>query len=198
MDPHARRLLWDVIIFVAKRSSVVLTTHHLEEVDVLAHRVGIMDNGLMKCLGSLEHLKRKFGSGFELTLQVADDGQERATAFIMSKYPTAVLVESRQQRILYTLPFETTDLASLFETIQKATDDPAIGITDYTVQQTSLEQVFMRITELGEDSVVASPTSRQSSTMRRGFGIALNEDSRAASEHFSLDDCISRTSVRNK
>eukprot|EP00742_Colponemidia_sp_Colp-10_P005314 GILJ01005677.1.p1 GENE.GILJ01005677.1~~GILJ01005677.1.p1 ORF type:complete len:1586 (+),score=373.31 GILJ01005677.1:210-4760(+) len=151
MDPHARRHLWDVIIFVSKHSSVVLTTHHLEEVDVLAHRVGIMDAGLLKCLGSLEHLKLKFGSGFELTIQVADNGFKSATDFIANKYPSAVLVEARQHRILYTLPFDSTDLASLFETIQRATDDGSVGINDYTVQQTSLEQVFMRISELSSE-----------------------------------------------
>ena len=70
MDPHARRQLWDVIVFVAQRSSVVLTTHHLEEVDVLAHRVGIMVDGTMRCLGSLDHLKRKFGKGYELSVKL--------------------------------------------------------------------------------------------------------------------------------
>ena len=176
MDPHARRQLWDVVIFVAKHSSVVLTTHHLEEVDVLAHRVGIMDAGLLKCLGTLEHLKHKFGSGFELTLQVEEGGggggspllsvlskdkntsfdgvtaavSSLATARFMAKtYPDAVLVEARQQRMLYCLPFASTDLASLFEGMQKAADDHRVGIVDYTIQQTSLEQVFMRISERG-------------------------------------------------
>jgi energy-coupling factor transporter ATP-binding protein EcfA2 len=147
MDPHARRQLWDVIVFVAEHSSVVLTTHHLEEVDKLAHRVGIMDRGLMKCLGTLGHLKKKFGGGFELTLKVNADHMTAARDYISKTFPEALLVEERHERLIYSLPAESTDLADLFEQIFKAKEDSSLGIEDYMVQQTALEQVFLRIAE---------------------------------------------------
>ena len=43
--------------------TVVLTTHHLEEVESLAHRAAILVDGRMKCIGSLQHLKSTIGRG---------------------------------------------------------------------------------------------------------------------------------------
>ena len=147
MDPFARRQLWDVIVFVAAHSSVVLTTHHLEEVDKLAHRVGIMDQGLMKCLGTLGHLKKKFGGGFELTLKVKQDHAQAAISYIKRTFPEAHLVEERQERLIFSLPADSANLADLFEEIFKAKENSSLGIEDYMVQQTALEQVFLRIAE---------------------------------------------------
>jgi ATP-binding cassette, subfamily A (ABC1), member 3 len=56
MDPVARRFMWDVISRVAtqkKQSSIVLTTHSMEEAEALCTRMGIMVNGELKCLGSI-------------------------------------------------------------------------------------------------------------------------------------------------
>eukprot|EP00388_Colpodella_angusta_P043295 GDKK01059049.1.p1 GENE.GDKK01059049.1~~GDKK01059049.1.p1 ORF type:complete len:262 (+),score=-1.88 GDKK01059049.1:25-786(+) len=108
-----------------------------------------MDQGTLRCLGPLEHLKHKFGQGYELTLVVDNiDRVDSVFKFLSRHYPEAILVEARQQRFLFTLPYETTDLALLFQTVQMARDNPATGIIDYTLQQTSLEQVFMRVSEL--------------------------------------------------
>ena len=45
---------------------VLLSTHHLEEVEALCHRVGILAKGTLRCLGTLPHLKSKFAVGYEL------------------------------------------------------------------------------------------------------------------------------------
>jgi ABC-type multidrug transport system ATPase subunit len=148
MDPHARRQLWDVIIYVAQHSSVVLTTHHLEEVDVLAHRVGIMVDGELRCLGNLDHLKRKFGGGFEIQIKAASESSQRLVEGLMAEqFKTATVVEQRQQRITYSMPFESTKMSHVFDVLQKAKQSGRFGIADYTVQQTSLEQVFLRISD---------------------------------------------------
>lgn len=73
MDPKARRFLWTVI---GKRRSddrglVVLTTHSMEEAEALSTKMGIMvRGGVFKCLGSSQHLKNKFGQGFEVELRI--------------------------------------------------------------------------------------------------------------------------------
>jgi ATP-binding cassette subfamily A (ABC1) protein 3 len=63
MDPVARRFMWDVISRVAtqkKQSSIVLTTHSMEEAEALCTRMGIMVNGELKCLGRYYQLKSSF------------------------------------------------------------------------------------------------------------------------------------------
>ena len=52
MDPKARRFLWDSIIKITKEGrAVVLTSHSMEECEVLCNRLAIMVNGTFKCMG---------------------------------------------------------------------------------------------------------------------------------------------------
>ncbi|ETM97247.1 hypothetical protein PPTG_20411 [Phytophthora nicotianae INRA-310] len=83
MDPVSRRFMWDVISEIStynKESTVVLTTHSMEECEALCTRVGIMVGGELKCLGSVQHLKNRFGDGlmFDAKLQTpsAEDVSE--------------------------------------------------------------------------------------------------------------------------
>eukprot|EP00742_Colponemidia_sp_Colp-10_P006712 GILJ01007195.1.p2 GENE.GILJ01007195.1~~GILJ01007195.1.p2 ORF type:complete len:426 (+),score=82.94 GILJ01007195.1:1417-2694(+) len=72
MDPLARRGMWDVISRITterKESSVILTTHSMEEAEALSSRIGIMVGGRMRCLGTAQHLKHKFGQGYELDMK---------------------------------------------------------------------------------------------------------------------------------
>jgi ATP-binding cassette, subfamily A (ABC1), member 3 len=72
MDPVSRRFMWDVIAGVrARQSSVILTTHSMEEAEALCTRIGIMVNGQLQCLGTTQHLKSKYGTGFEVEVKTA-------------------------------------------------------------------------------------------------------------------------------
>jgi ABC-type multidrug transport system ATPase subunit len=70
LDPVSRRNLWRVILTTMSNRAVILTTHSMEEAEALCRRIGIMVLGQMRCLGSKQHLKNKFGSGFELTVKM--------------------------------------------------------------------------------------------------------------------------------
>ena len=73
MDPEARRFMWNVISRISKerkQSSVILTTHSMEEAEALATKMGIMVNGNLKCLGTSQHIKNKFGGGYEVEVKL--------------------------------------------------------------------------------------------------------------------------------
>jgi ATP-binding cassette subfamily A (ABC1) protein 3 len=79
MDPVARRDLWKVISTMVqgrsdmlenKRTSVILTTHSMEECEALCPRIGIMAGGRLRCLGSAQHLKSRFGEGYQIEMKV--------------------------------------------------------------------------------------------------------------------------------
>ena len=72
LDPASRRQLWDVIVRAKKNKSVVLTTHSMEEADVLCDRVGIMSGGRLLCIGPAYDLKRRFGRGYTCVLSTRD------------------------------------------------------------------------------------------------------------------------------
>lgn len=57
MDPVSRRHVWDIIEEAKKGRAVILTTHSMEEADILGDRIGIMARGRLRCLGSSIRLK---------------------------------------------------------------------------------------------------------------------------------------------
>lgn len=69
MDPEARRFMWDLIA-KCKDISIVLTTHSMEEAEALSTRLAIMVDGQFKCLGSIPHIKSKYGGGYELEVKI--------------------------------------------------------------------------------------------------------------------------------
>ena len=72
MDPKARRFMWDVISRIAtkrKRSSIILTTHSMEEAEALSTKIAIMVEGVIKCIGSIQHIKNKYGEGYEVEIK---------------------------------------------------------------------------------------------------------------------------------
>jgi ABC-type uncharacterized transport system ATPase subunit len=59
--------MWNVIARIVtqnKQCSVILTTHSMEECEALCSRLGIMVGGRLRCLGSPQHLKNRYGQGF--------------------------------------------------------------------------------------------------------------------------------------
>lgn len=74
MDPEARRFMWSIISKISqqrKNSAVILTTHSMEEAEALSTKMGIMvRGGIFTCLGSSQHIKNKFGTGYEIEIKV--------------------------------------------------------------------------------------------------------------------------------
>ena len=70
----ARRFMWDLISEICADqdglTTVILTTHNMEECEALCTRLGIMVGGYMRCLGSITHLRARFGQGFQVELKL--------------------------------------------------------------------------------------------------------------------------------
>jgi energy-coupling factor transporter ATP-binding protein EcfA2 len=69
MDPEARRNMWTVIEQVSAQRSVVLVTHSMEEVEALCTRMAVMVSGRLQCIGSSQHLKGRFGLGYQVEIR---------------------------------------------------------------------------------------------------------------------------------
>lgn len=71
MDPDARKKMWQVIDDIKSRNtSLILTTHSMEEAEAVCDRIAIMVSGRYRCLGTSTQIKNKFGKTFELYLKV--------------------------------------------------------------------------------------------------------------------------------
>lgn len=71
MDPKSRRLVWNILTQLKQNKVVMLTTHYMDEAEILSDKVLILDNGLLRCSSSLYYLKNSFTTGFLLTIVVA-------------------------------------------------------------------------------------------------------------------------------
>lgn len=151
MDPVARRLLWDTVARARESGkAVVITSHSMEECEALCTRLAIMVQGQFKCLGSPQHLKSKFGSGYSLQAKVRSRGQQEALrdfkAFVDLTFPGSVLEDEHQGMVHYHLPGHDLSWAKVFGTLEKAKEK--YGVDDYSVSQISLEQVFLSFAHL--------------------------------------------------
>uniref|UniRef100_A0A3Q3GMJ2 ATP-binding cassette, sub-family A (ABC1), member 3b n=1 Tax=Labrus bergylta TaxID=56723 RepID=A0A3Q3GMJ2_9LABR len=148
MDPVARRLLWDAVTRTRESGkAIIITSHSMEECEALCTRLAVMVNGQFKCLGSPQHLKSKFGSGYTLLAKVHMDADLEDSDlllfkdFIESTFPGSQLKDAHQGMVHYHLTDKTLTWAQVFGTLEAAKEK--YRIEDYCVSQISLEQVFL-------------------------------------------------------
>lgn len=75
--------MWDVISRIStvnKSSSVILTTHSMEEAEALSTRVAIQVDGVLKCIGTIQEIKNKFGKGYEVEIKIKKSTVEEIRA----------------------------------------------------------------------------------------------------------------------
>lgn len=158
VDAAAKRHLWKVIKMRSASQSVVLTTHSMEEAEALCDRIAIQVKGQLRCLGPPHHIKRKYGSGYQLEVFChveagtgGEPGQsqcERFVGFVQERLsPEVRLLEHHAGRYLFQLPPIRSGPGSLtlgmvFTELQRNRE--CLGIIDYSLAQASLEQVFIR------------------------------------------------------
>ncbi|XP_049328129.1 phospholipid-transporting ATPase ABCA1 isoform X2 [Astyanax mexicanus] len=161
MDPKARRFLWDCILSVIKEGrSVILTSHSMEECEALCTRMAIMVNGQFKCLGSIQHLKNRFGDGYTVIVRVQGGATDLSAVedFVSRSFPGSVLKEKHHNTLQYQIPYTEGALSHMFNQFSK--NQHALGVEDYSVSQTTLDQVFVNFARQqhdAEDGVYENP-----------------------------------------
>uniref|UniRef100_A0A7M4FGV3 P-type phospholipid transporter n=1 Tax=Crocodylus porosus TaxID=8502 RepID=A0A7M4FGV3_CROPO len=146
MDPQSRRLLWNAIVSVIKEGrAVVLTSHSMEECEALCTRLAIMVKGTFKCLGTIQHLKYKFGDGYIVTLKIkapkpgVPPDPTSAEHFIHANFPGSLQKEKHYNMLQYQIC--SSSLAKIFRLL--LSNKESLSIEEYSVSQTTLDQVFV-------------------------------------------------------
>ncbi|XP_071594787.1 ATP-binding cassette sub-family A member 13 [Heliangelus exortis] len=68
VDPCSRRSIWDVLLKYKAGCTLIFTTHHLDEAEVLSDHIAILQRGQLRCCGSPSYLRERYGQGHSLTL----------------------------------------------------------------------------------------------------------------------------------
>jgi len=161
LDPVSRRNLWSVILRTMSHRAVILTTHSMDEAEALCKRIGIMVQGQLRALGTKQHLKNKFGSGFELVVKVHVTDLEKQVAaldsFVRGMFPSALQISENGGLITYTISREEMKMGLAFTQLESHKAE--LGIEEYSVAQPTLEQVFIRTVNKYEEGGVKNAGS---------------------------------------
>jgi ABC-type multidrug transport system ATPase subunit len=168
IDVGARRFLWTFLGKATQRGhALVLTSHSMEECEVLCSRLSIMVAGSFHCLGTPIQLKNRYGNGYTLTIksQVNADTEaievpaDKIKQYVLRELPTAVLSEEHVGLLRFRIT--KSDVQSIQASVKDAFSamEAAVGgkttaegnlssaVSDYTLSQTSLEEVFLHFSQ---------------------------------------------------
>ncbi|KAK5861274.1 hypothetical protein PBY51_022684 [Eleginops maclovinus] len=148
MDPRTKRHLWKIISEEVKgKCAVVLTSHSMEECEALCSRLAIMVKGQFCCLGSLQHIKNRFGSGFTVKMYLAEAScdAEAITVFMRSRFPSTYLKDQHSTMVEYHVPIAPGGVADIFDQLE--TNKNALQIKHFSVSQTTLDEVFINFAQ---------------------------------------------------
>ncbi|KAJ3337626.1 ATP-binding cassette sub- A member 1 [Gonapodya sp. JEL0774] len=145
MDPVNRRHVWAFIERFKKGRVIVLTTHSMEEADVLGDRIGIMAHARIRALGSSLRLKSKFGAGYRIS--VVTDATTEVMSFAKLKFaefiPESVLEDDSAGALIYQIPSVAMSKMPAF--VKYLDSNPDGFVKAWGISQTTLEEVFLRL-----------------------------------------------------
>jgi len=172
-DAFSRRFTWNVIRQNRQDRCIILTTHFMDEADLLGDRIGIMANGQLRCVGSALFLKKEFGVGYQITIEKkfnSLDVDEKVSNAITNCVPEAILLSDVSTELSFQLPINSSSkFVDMFASLDEAIE--ADEITTYGVSITTLEEVFLKVArgDIVEHEVLASST-KESFTNPTTFG----------------------------
>lgn len=119
----------------------------MEEADTLCTRIAILSKGRLKCIGTQQHLKNKYGQGYKAEVNCNVGYQNDADMYFKSVTKGAELISSTHNSLLYKIP-KSTVLSEMFENVER--EKYKHGIQNWSITQSSLDEVFISIVRSDE------------------------------------------------
>ncbi|KAF6828470.1 ABC transporter [Colletotrichum musicola] len=138
IDALSRRKIWDILLSERGRRTIILTTHFLDEADLLADNIAILSKGVLKAEGSSVALKDALGSGYRIHALNAKDVRHPPEV-------DGVKLEASPNTIVYTAPS-----SALAADVIRSLEAARIA---YRISSPNIEDVFLNVAEevKGED-----------------------------------------------
>ncbi|XVE56978.1 hypothetical protein DITRI_Ditri04bG0054800 [Diplodiscus trichospermus] len=187
MDPITRRHVWDIIESAKKGRAIILTTHSMEEADVLSDRIGIMAKGRLRCIGTSIRLKSRFGTGFIANISftgsnnglsppngdaVATTYQQESVKQFFKNRLDVVPKEENRAFLTFVIPHDREKLlTNFFMELQEKEEE--FGIADIQLGLTTLEEVFLNIARQAELESAAAEGRLVTLTITSGASVQI-------------------------
>ena len=131
LDPQARRHLWDIVRNIKQRNkTIILTTHYMEEAEILCDEIGIIDNGKIIAMGTPQGLLKEHGGWATINLRADLDGK------VMDMFPC------RWYRTHDHIEIQTDSVNDCLRRLV----DLGVDLTSMNVRTPNLEDIFLKLT----------------------------------------------------
>ncbi|XP_053781886.1 phospholipid-transporting ATPase ABCA3-like [Desmodus rotundus] len=171
MDPLSKRATWDLLQRYKHNRTILLTTHYMDEADILGDRIAIMVKGTLQCCGSSVFLKQIYGATYHIVMELEPQHDvERIFAVIQSHIADATLEKYTGAELSFNLPKEYTPrFKTLFNHLNQKKRE--LHIASFDASKTTMEEVFLKVGKLANSQMDILPI--QSSSLK---GQKLKQD----------------------
>uniref|UniRef100_F1RPD0 ATP binding cassette subfamily A member 15 n=1 Tax=Sus scrofa TaxID=9823 RepID=F1RPD0_PIG len=182
MDPASRRATWNLLQHYKQDRTILLTTHDMDEADLLGDRIAIMVNGSLRCCGSSIFLKKIYGVGYHIDIvKEPHCDVEEIAKIIYYHIPIATLEKNARNELSFILPKDYTHrFETLFTDLEKRRKE--LGIASFGASITTMEEVFLRVSNM-EDS----PTDIQATQPHPPSTVSIKNQNRNMSRNERAD-----------
>jgi ABC-type multidrug transport system ATPase subunit len=143
LDPQARHLIWERLYRLKRQgTTLLLTTHYMEEADQLCHRLAIIDHGRMLALDTPERLKASVGADTIVTISTDTPDREGFASRLRSAIPGATGAAPIETGVR----LEVQGSHGVLPAVVAVADEAGVAISDLRLDEPSLETVFIKLT----------------------------------------------------
>uniref|UniRef100_W5MCE2 ABC transporter domain-containing protein n=1 Tax=Lepisosteus oculatus TaxID=7918 RepID=W5MCE2_LEPOC len=160
---------WDMLPKYTTGNTIILTTHHLDEAEIISDRIAILEQGILKCWGSPAYLKQVYSPGYSLTLITTKDKdnpnpacsgvrnslpgrggscvEQIVTSLIKRQIPDAFLKDSFGGELTYIIPatLDNSQYKRLFQNLDANMEN--LHLHGYGISAGTLEEVIVQTHE---------------------------------------------------
>jgi len=184
LDPLSRRKIWDLLMKKKEGRVIFLTTHYMDEADILADRKLILSKGKIRCLGTSLFLKNHFNMSYDLDVET--NNKDRVHSIIGNYFNDFTYVQDSEKNTnpknsnsqgvechTWRLPLNSTDKFSpLLNELERHMDNEDSFIKKYALNMPTLEELFIRL----EDNTIEDHEKDDASPNEEQYLIQMNDD----------------------
>lgn len=148
MDVRLTQNIWSLLEKLKKERVILLTTHSMEEADILSSRICVISKGNVQALGSSMFLKSKYSAGYKLVFDLAGNLETDGIKTIVGRHFPDADSEQHDDSLVFSLQRESLEaLGKFFQELNTEMGSLSEQVCNVTLKTTTLESVFLKLKE---------------------------------------------------